>query len=191
MYLQAGLFLAVALLFLAAGFLIGRGVGPIESAAEDAAAPAGEPVLLQGTISYDNAQGRATPDAGAVVLLLPENLIAEPRLPPQSLSPLAQGEPDRRVILQIEELNGAYARADADGRYSLVAPRPGTFQVLFVSRGARRATDQEIDIRTLFALRRVFQPAPALVGDQKYVLATHTLAGGSVNLPHDFGRSGQ
>lgn len=188
-YLQAGLFAAVAIVSLTAGYLIGRGVTP--EATAGGAAQAGEAVVLQGTLQFTNDAGQPRGDARGVIVALPDGKFPNPKLAIGGLRPsdadLAPGSP---TLLAIESLGGAYQRAAADGSYSLAVPQPGKYLVCFVSANAARPAKTAPDEFQLALVKRYLADAEGLIGAQKFAVKIEDLPGGAAVRSYDFGKSG-
>lgn len=147
--------IAVAAGLTAAAFTAGYGVGrrgaatavsgvekesppptaPVPAAAPPAAPPAvpQEPALT-GRISYIASGGEIHPDAGARVLVLPEERQGSLRLPADGLRPGANEQDLRVAVAAIRALGGDFCVADAEGRYAIHLPQAGLYQVLILSR---------------------------------------------------------
>ncbi|MBN1909824.1 MAG: hypothetical protein JW818_08810 [Pirellulales bacterium] len=168
LYVQAGLFLALGLLALAAGYFIGRGDATLETvtAREEAAR---QPVRVSGTITWRDMRDTSQGDRGAVVIFLPEGarpdaLILMDGLRPTDL-PLAEDSPALRPI---RDLGGVYTRTGPDGTYSVELPDRGRYNILFLSKWTRRPADvlpEQVDREELAAY---FDDPTALIGRQKY-----------------------
>ncbi|MEX0937233.1 MAG: hypothetical protein WDZ59_05180 [Pirellulales bacterium] len=190
-YAQGILIAAVGVVGFVVGYLIGgRDATPSPERRADAGDAPFEPVLVEGRLTYRNDQGRQVPDAGAVVLLLPTGLTLDERIPVEGLQP-GSSTPEGGAAAEriLESLGGAYQRTDGDGRFELVAPGPGTYHVLLVSRHARRRAGVSPKPDELASLGRFFHPAPELMGRLKCDWSERTIQPG-MPLEHDFGRSG-
>lgn len=134
----------------AAGYGIGRRVAataapvagdalPPAAAPPPAASPppaevvAAEPALT-GRISYLASGGEIHPDAGARILVLPEERQGSTRLSAEGLRPGANEQDQRVAVAAIRALGGDYCVADADGKYAIQLPQAGLYQVLILSR---------------------------------------------------------
>jgi hypothetical protein len=190
-YAQGILIATVGVVGFVVGYLIGgRGATPSPESMTDAADAPFEPVLVEGRLTYRGDDGRRLPDAGAAVLMLPTGLALDERIPVEGLQP-GSSMPDGGAAAEriLESLGGAYQRTDDEGRFELIAPGPGTYHVLLISRHARRRVGVSPNPDELASLGRFFHPAPELMGRLKYDWTERTIQPGKP-LEHDFGRSG-
>jgi len=189
-YLQAVLILVVGVVALAAGYFIGRHDASVELVA-GRAGTAGEPVLVEGTLSYQIARGEKVGDAGAVAVFLPVGRQPESTIPTAGLRPEdPAGSSEAQGLARLGELGGAWAKADRQGLFSVVLPAPGRYHVLLVSASARRPDDVLIEQIDLDELKHYFRKPVDLVGRQKYHWAPRDFQG-RTRLDHNFGPSGQ
>jgi hypothetical protein len=138
---------------------------------------AAAPCEVSGSISYAS-NGKAVPDAGAVVLFLPQTkdpgraITADGLRPEEPLpdTPLAGAE-------ALRNLGGAYTRADENGRYQVRLAEPGTYYVLVLSGHARRGAGQDIQTQDLVKLRRFVENASDLLADSRYQFTTESVRG--------------
>ena len=137
-YVEAALYLVVAVGAFGLGYLIGRGRGT-DTAGTGQKNLAQSRVPVEGRVRCDRGGGALVADEGAVVIVLPARKYPSPRLPAAALHPsqppLGQGSPE---VLRIRELGGAVTRADDAGNFSFFVPARGEYRVLVVSRRAAR-----------------------------------------------------
>ena len=112
--------------------------------------------VLRGKLTYVDAQGRESPDAGSVVILLPVDQRPSPgeRISPIGLrpdEPISDGNPR---LKQIRALGGAYTRTDVDGAYRLRVPRRGCYMMLVISGNMKRDADARLNKEDLARLGR-------------------------------------
>lgn len=179
---QIGLAVAVAAGAFVAGYALGR--SHANSAAESAPASANEPVLLEGRISYDDAMGAARGDGQAIVIALP---MTPPEIKLQLLG--MQSNTLRTADANSEEFNrvgGAMARADENGTFTFVAPRPGEYRFLWISCQANRGDGAMPAPEDLATLQRYFNSPIDLIGLKKYALTTRTIEASTSRLEHIF-----
>lgn len=175
--------LAIAIpLALGVGFALGRWTAapqmPRESVVSlpvDPAVPAPPPVIevqepaLTGRISYVAADGATRPDAGARILVLPEQRQGTAKLPPEAFRPGANDEDQRLARAAIRALGGDFTVADAEGRYETQLPQAGLYQVILLSRYQPRAEGAPIEASVQQFLSAYFDRPAQIVG----TAATH------------------
>lgn len=192
-YLQGVLFIVVALLALGMGFLIGRG-GVTENASNaDGSTDSAEadPVLLEGCLTFESAAGAARPDHNAVIIVLPErtdleNTQPDERIPSPGIRSLdPPPAEDYGSLRRIRASGGCYARADEEGRFSLVLPDSGRYHLLLISRGAARTDGSEVDAADLEEIAGFFRRPAYLIGERKYRLTLEKFDG-RAQLEHNF-----
>ena len=133
LYLQAILGVVLAAAAFGLGYAIGRGsVTPGEPAPQ--AAPVKQRVLIDGKLTYRQPSGAPEGDAEAVIFLLPAGEFPPQRMGVQGVGPRDRSPADSHPTLAaLRQLGGAYARAGASGRFSLVAPRRESITLLAIS----------------------------------------------------------
>lgn len=127
-------------------------------------APAGEPAV-SGRITYVGPDGDVRPDAGARILVLPEERQGTAKLAADGFRAGASTADLRLAVASLRALGGDFAIAGADGQYSATLPQAGLFQLLIVSRYQPRAENAPVDAAALQLLERYFDRAPQVVGD--------------------------
>ncbi|MBI1903997.1 MAG: hypothetical protein HYS13_23090 [Planctomycetia bacterium] len=181
-YLQAALIALAALVGLGAGFLLGRATRGAAPSGQDP--KAADTVLVRGRITYAGSSGVA-PDQGAVVIVLPADKRARldgRRLHPQAPAP-SEGSPP---LLAIEEIGGQHARADADGRFSLVLPQGGRYYLLIVSAHAQRGAPSALDPSVRMQLDGYFTSAVDVLGSHSFSWTLERFEGGFSTKDHYF-----
>ena len=191
LYAQAVLFLVIAGLAFAAGYLIGRGDASYELYVQKQAA-AKEDVLVEGKVTYDPGTGQLTGDVGSVVILLPQNRAPDRKLSVFGIRPHEPLPPDSHATVRgIRELGGVYTRADASGDFSLVLPT-GDYYVLLLSRHAERPPDSLVDELDQIQMAQYFNDPAMLLRDSKYRWMKKTVEAGKHSpIEHHFGRDKQ
>lgn len=187
LYLQAVLFLALAVVAFAAGYFMGRGDAMVarQRAAEEASR---ELVLVEGKVVFDPGDGTLEGDQGAVVIGFPDGKTPGETLSIQGIRP--QDPPpaeDHPSVRAIEELGGAFAKADTTGAFSMVLPGQGKYRLLIVSYRTDRAADQPIDELDLDQIRRYFYRAGDLIGRHKYRWSREEFRPGDQPVTQNFG----
>ena len=192
-YALGGLLLAVFLGALVAGYLIGRGqrTGPASPSAAEAE-PGAEPVELDGSVIYSLAPGQYKPDAGAVAIALPVDRRPPEKLPSVGLRPDDDVESHWAPMANaLAGFGAALARANDEGDFQLVVPKPGEYHLLLLSRHAKRPASQAIDKAVLDELAAYFADGAGLVGAGKFAWSRRRLRGVPTPLRHDFGLDGK
>ena len=91
----------------------------------------------------------------------------------------------------LEELGAMYARADAEGHFSMVVPDRGEYYILIISRNVGRPRDTDPDEGDMMELGRYFTMAQRLVSRYKYGWQKYDVHGGMPPIEVDFGEDGQ
>jgi hypothetical protein len=167
LYGQGVLLAGVAMVALVLGVVIGRLSG------SNVATPTSEvkTCYLTGTVSYTSSGGSVSPDAGAVVIVVPQDRqpSRDAKIPIEGLrpgDPLPQ--PDQPAIARLKAIGGDYDRADERGNFKLRVDRTGEYFVLVVGRNAPRQSTERPEGVHLAQMGRYFLPASELIGDQRY-----------------------
>lgn len=134
-YLQGILLGVVALVAFVLGILVGSG-----TTSNTPQNPRERPFRLSGAVTYEGATRGTLPDDGAVVLILPVGSLPERdgKIPIAGIGPDDPTPPvDSPALGILSDIGGAYARADAEGRFRATLPRLGKYYVLVLSRNKR------------------------------------------------------
>jgi len=165
LYGQGVLLIAVAMTALTLGILIGRGTAP--RVVEKSGAPT--PCFLTGTVEYASRSGAHVPDAGAVVIVVPQDKRLADKAPIEGLRPEdPMPAADLPSLSRIRSIGGDYTRADDQGYFKLRVPDTGDYFLLVVSRQTQRKASERLEPVHLAQIGRYFLPAPDLIGDHKY-----------------------
>jgi hypothetical protein len=189
LYVQAVLLLVVAVVGFGAGYVIGRSNASLElvAAREEAAR---QRVLIDGLLVHDPGTGKIEGDAGTVIIILPEGKHPTKKLSSKGLRPHDPPPNNGNERLRaIEALGGAYARANADGTFSVMLPDTGRYRLLLISRHARRPAGSEIEQVDREGINQYFRHAEHLVGRRKYRWTREEFLV-RTEIEHDFGRDG-
>jgi hypothetical protein len=140
LYGQGVLLAGVAMVALVLGVVIGRLSG------SNVATPTSEvkTCYLTGTVSYTSSGGSVSPDAGAVVIVVPQDR-----------------QPSRDAKIPIEGLRPGDPLPQR-------VDRTGEYFVLVVGRNAPRQSTERPEGVHLAQMGRYFLPASELIGDQRY-----------------------
>jgi len=161
---------ALLALFLAASFGLGYWVGREPRADSDRPPHTAAPIALDGRVTFHSPSGLSGDD-GAVVMAFPRTRrpgrTEKPSL--AGLGPLDAPPADNDPVVEaIAAQGGAYFRADGEGRFRLVLPRPGEYYLLYISRRVRRPDEQDIRREHLAEMGEYFTAAIDLIGGQQY-----------------------
>lgn len=165
LYMQGILLGVVGLVCFTLGVLVGGStVG--EPSAENQPP---QPCLVAGKVTYKASGGGLLPDAGAVIVVLPQDAKPEQKAPIEGLIPAAPFPvPTDPGLQSIQSIGGEYTRADVNGEFRLRVPDRGKYHVLVLSRNARRRPSEELRRSDLAQLGDFFMPAPDLLGQNRY-----------------------
>jgi hypothetical protein len=185
-YIQGVLFCLVAALAFAMGYWIGYGKAPLDAKiAQESEGK--DKVLLAGNITAER-NGQSEPDAGAVIMALPEG-----KAPPKKFSArgLRPHDPDDPVadeaMKKLHDLGGDCVRTDEQGNYNLVVPQAGRYHLLIISRKSVRSKNEPIDPSDINQMSQYFEVVPDLIGQSDYVWSLGLLEGAPKPVNRTFG----
>ena len=117
-------------------FLLGLAVGGAVSETGGPEAKGLIPIAVSGSVAFAN-DGKRTPDAGAVVILVPLGSKPEEKGQLEGIRP--GDDPAAGVILRnrLRELGGGMATCDPQGEFSLQLPNRGRYYLLAISAHAK------------------------------------------------------
>lgn len=145
-------------------------------------------VFVAGKLYYQNILGKRTPDADAVVILLPQDYAPPTAVSSRGLGPNDERfDPNGESVTQIEEFGGIYHRTGADGSFSVSANIGGRYFVLLISSHEKRDL-MEIDPNTISDLRRFFRNPTELIGEYCFSLDEYDLGPGTHQIRHVFSK---
>lgn len=187
LYVQGALLGVVALAAFVFGWIFGAATsGPRVSPEED-----NTPRVVRGTLTYKDENNRAQPDAGSVVILVPQDSRPAPGekvdvvgLRPDDPLP----EADHPGLQRIAVMGGAYARTDAEGDFRLQVPRRGQYFMLIISGNRLRSGGATLNKEHLAQMGRYFVPATELIGQRRFHWSEEKI-GRDMRLDHEFGES--
>ncbi|HVJ87351.1 MAG TPA: hypothetical protein VM452_16960 [Caulifigura sp.] len=141
---------------------------PPVNAAAAAPAPAAESApALTGRITYVTADGESRPDAGARVLLFPENRQGSTLLSVEGFRANAAAADLQLARDSMKLYGGAFVTADEQGRYGADLSSSGTYEILIISNYQSRPAGQ-LPPDLLKALGRYFDRPQLLIGQTAY-----------------------
>jgi len=173
LYVQALLFLVLAVVAYTSGYFIGRGDAEHQLQVEQEKASL-ERVPIRGTLVCKSADHRQViGDEDAVIIVLPEGKLPEEKLSsdnirPRDPMPNPVPDPPPKSVRLIRELGGQYARADAKGDFFTVIPDQGAYWVLVISGHAERPGETDINEIDLSEIGNYFAMPEHLIGRQQY-----------------------
>jgi hypothetical protein len=139
---------------------------PAAEPAQDlpAAVLAAEPALT-GRIQYIDTAGETRPDAGARVLVLPEERSGSAKLSADGFRAGAAAGDLRLALGSVRAIGGDFAIATADGSYTLSVPAAGLYQLVILSRYQPRPETEPMDAAALQFLGQYFDRPAQVIGD--------------------------
>ena len=131
-----------------------------------------------GTVTYVARMGRPQPDIGAVILLLPVDILPDEKIRPASLRP-DQPPPQANdpSLGRIAALGGRFIRADEAGRYRFTNVQPGRYFILYLSGSAKRPSGETAASADLAELGRYFFTPTELLGNGNYRWQSRRISG--------------
>jgi phage FluMu protein Com len=167
LYTQGALLGVVAIGMFAFGWFVGSATStPRISPEEDLT-----PRVVRGTLLFKDSAGRDQPDAGSVVIMVPE----ESRPGPDDKVDIDGLRPDdplpgelHPALQRISVMGGAYTRTDADGDFRLQVPKRGKYFLLIISGNTHRSGADELNKEHLAQMGRYFIRAVELLGDNRF-----------------------
>jgi hypothetical protein len=103
------------------------------------------------------------------VLLAPEDARPEQKAAVASFLPGgALVDASDPAVLALREIGGDFTRADGQGRFRLVVPRPGSYFLLIISAHRNRPAGERAAPQDLAELGRYVESAPELLGQKQY-----------------------
>ncbi|MCL4194018.1 MAG: hypothetical protein KJZ87_19935 [Thermoguttaceae bacterium] len=191
LYIQGLILAVVALGGVGAGYLIGRGgVSPQQSIVSRQSS-AVEQVLVEGRLLYDTGS-QLVGDRDAVMLLLPQAMRPDVRFTAQPFRPHdPPPDPSDATWRRFSELGGVLARADQEGKFTVVVPQPGRYWMLLISRHTDRAETDRIEDVDRDRVEKYFVSADEIIGRRKYRWTLEQFTAGVKPVEHNFGIDGQ
>jgi len=186
-YALGALLLLVALVFLLAGYVMGRGRAATARTDPMTSESSGNPVVVEGNLSYVATPGQIKPDADAVVIALPFDNRPKEKLASRGLRSTDTGDIDATpAAAALHALGGACARAGEEGAFPLVVPRSGKYYLLVISKHAKREAGRSIEFDDLRAMSEYFERPADLIGSYRYDWSVREWAGAPPRFTHEF-----
>ncbi len=191
LYVQGVLVVVLALVFFATGYFIGKGNATLQLAVEHEASLR-ERTLIEGRLVYRPEPQALAGDERAVIIALPANAAPDSPISIHGLRPQDPDPPQSlRGLRLLEELGAVYARANAEGRFDMIAPDRGEYYILLISRNAGRPRDTDPDEGDALEMGRYFITPERLVSRYKYRWKKYDVHGGMPPIEVDFGEDGK
>lgn len=165
LYVEAVLYLLIAVVSFGLGYFIGRG-GSKTANQQDTAVEKRVPV--EGQVVVTPISGKRHGDAGAVVLVLPADKSPDKHLPVVGLRPGDPAGSDDTAQHALADFGGACARTDADGRFTLFVPAPGPYRILVISAQGAPEADNPLEKHDLEQLGKYFDAPADLLKRSRY-----------------------
>lgn len=160
----------------------------VRAETRDKERPVAQKILVSGKLFYRNVLGKRTPDADAVVLLLPQTRAPAFPVSTKGLRPNDEHfDPNGENVAKIEEFGGVFRRTGADGSFSASLPDQGRYLVLLISSHEKR-DDAELELETEEELRRFFRQPAELIGDYCYYLEEYDIGPGMSMIRQTFSK---
>jgi phage FluMu protein Com len=190
-YIQAALYVVLAVVAFTMGYFIGRGEGRDLRQAEKAV-PQRQSVLIEGVLSYRPDPSRVAGDDGAVIVLLPEGQHPEKRFSVRGMRPADSAPAESHETVEaIARLGGACTRAETGGGFSVAVPDRGKYRALLISRHVNRPQDFPVDEVDLEQIGKYFDQPNRLIDQSKYVWMSYETTTGANRIEREFGLDGQ
>ena len=141
---------------------------------EAVAAPIAAPVVdaahepaLSGRIMYVDPSGESRPDAGARVLVVPEERAGIAKLAADGFRSGAAAADRQVAVASLRALGGDITTAEDDGSYAVLLPQAGLYQLLILSRYQARPEGQAADPAAMQLLGLYFDRPAQVVGESE------------------------
>ena len=185
-YIEAGLYLAIAAAAFGMGYLIGRG-GTSRPVASEADPVVENRVPLDGRITFSSRESAPQADAGAVVIVLPNDKSPDKPLPATGFRPDdPPAGPSDPGVSALAALGGAMTRTGEDGRFALVVPRPGLYHILIISRHSTRNSGEVLERQHLKELANYFDAPEDVLRRFRYEWIQCKVQSGMAPIDRDF-----
>lgn len=126
---------------------------------------------VAGRVNYVAEGGASLPDAGAVVMLLPEDRrpTFEDKFAANGLCPTdPEPEAGQQELAKVSQMGGTYGRTDDQGEFRLKVRAGGRYFVWIISKLGKRSANAEFSRAELGQISRYCTEPQAIVADRKY-----------------------
>jgi hypothetical protein len=146
-------------------------------------APALTDSVITGKLYYRGVGREKLPDADAVILFIPKDKTPAVSMSVKGLRPDDNAGAGGEGVQQIEEMQGLFCRAGANGEFSIPYKRSGKYLAIFISAQLTRPDESEgLDRETLKTLKLYFKRPQDLVGNYTYISEEYEFTSGTYNL---------
>ena len=187
LYVEAVLFVTVAVTAFGLGYLTGRGGWSAADKVDAENTDVQMRVPVEGRVWLVPPAGAKRGDEGAVVIVLPAGKSPGRPLPVAGLRP---GDPlaatGHATPTALAEFGGAVARADATGNFALFVPAAGSYRILIISHQAKRGTDEPLQQSDILELGKYFDAPDNLLEHCRYRWLTKDLRHGTGPIDEEF-----
>ncbi len=191
LYVQGVLVTVLALVFFGTGYFMGRGSATLELELQHEETLR-QRTLVEGRLVYRPEPQRVAGDEGAVIIALPTDAAPDTPLTVHGIRPQDPNPPQSLQSLRLlDELGGAYTRANAEGHFDMIVPDQGDYYILLISRNAGRPRGTDPDEADLLEIGRYFTMPERLISRYKYRWEKHEVHGGMLPIEIDFGEEGR
>ena len=115
--------------------------------------------------------GKPFPDAGAVVLLLPDSPTDSDRQDPSTITPQDFQPLENPTIDSIRQAGGQVVRSNSDGAFELFVT-PGKYSLVLISNARSSENAQQLNREQVVTLSQFFLPVENLIVRQEYYWQT-------------------
>ena len=172
----------------AAGYALRSTVSPPENTSdqspvtrpENSTAPSPSPAAeqsprpaLTGKIYFRDSSGEPRPDAGALLILVPQRNSSTLKLDPRPLREAPDSTAHKALAAALAVLQVSFTTADASGNYSLPTPDEPSLQLIAISKHQLRNPDIPLSDSVRNTIEAWFDSAPHLTG--KLATSVHPL----------------
>ena len=126
-----------------------------------------ELVSISGNVILDS----NVPDAGAVVLLLPDPPSELRRQDPSLIHPSSFEPLENPTIDWIRKLGGTVVRTNIDGVFEIFS-KPGTYNLLVISKAATTGDEAKLSKKQVASISQYFLPVEKLIDRQQFFWKT-------------------
>ncbi len=132
---------------------------------------------LTGRVSYVSSDGNTRPDAGARIIVVPEQRVGESKLPVVGFRAGAADADRELARASLRSLGGDFAIADEQGEYAVELAAAGQYHVLFLSRYQPRDDAEFLEPSLQQLLSTYFDRPANVIGGVQYQLGTFRFNG--------------